>query len=392
MNRRPRAAFLILLCGWVCLSTCVRAETQRIWLTCASSDLTRVTVNWETSAPLDATLDWGTSEALGKTSPTLKGQTRHAVELEPPAFGPWFYRVRSGTNASSVIRVPGIDPQAFRAAVIADTGYSSDNWARAVLRLRPALLLAAGDLVPTLARSESESAAPHELDAFRRFIDRAPEVFRSTPFVAALGNHDRQLRPRGSSPPAEPVYDPDARAFREFFAFPGDEWHWTLDVPGFDVRFVAVDLNHTSDTGNTWQTCHDFGAGSVQLEWYQRILRESPHAYVITLYNEQHSAVRNLAGGAWWPDIRRGSAAVTGFGYFAERAEPDGFPCFNTSVSGKGARYPDAASKFLRSEDNLLLLTFPRTGPARAELQSLAGKVLDSRELPRRVPSAAPKR
>ena len=36
----------------------------------------------------------------------------------------------------------------------------------------------------------------------------------------------------------------DATAFRRFFELPGDEWKWHFDVPDFDVRFIALDLNH----------------------------------------------------------------------------------------------------------------------------------------------------
>ncbi len=359
----------------------LHADIERIWLSHAFSDTSRVTVSWEISTPADSALEWGPTESLGQTRRIASAAVRHAVEIAPPASGPWHYRVRSGTHISSVIRVPGADAEVFRAAVIADVAFGSKQWLSAVLHLRPALLLAAGDIVPALASSEAASTTPDDMSAFRRLIDAAPEVFRAIPFMAALGNHDRQLCPRGSSPPERPVYDCEARAFREFFAFPGEEWRWTLDVRGFGVRFVAVDLSHTSDAGSTWQTCHDFGPGSDQLDWYRRVMHESRQTHVITLYNEQHRAVRRLAGGAWWSAIRRGSAAVTGFGHFAERSEPDGLPCFNISVNGKGARYPDPESRFLQSEDSLLLLIFPRRGPARAEIISLGGAVLDAREL-----------
>jgi hypothetical protein len=73
-----------------------------------------------------------------------------------------------------------------------------------------------------------------------------------------IGNHDKEIRPRGSKPPEEPVYDINATAFRRFFELPGDEWKWHFDIPDFDVRFVALDLNHISDFGTTWQACHSF--------------------------------------------------------------------------------------------------------------------------------------
>jgi len=89
-------------------------------------------------------------------------------------------------------------------------------------------------------------------------IDAYPELFRSVSFLPALGNHDREIRPRGDKPPAEPVYDVEATAFRKFFELPDDEWKWHFDVPDLGVCFVALDLNHIQDLGTTWQTCHPF--------------------------------------------------------------------------------------------------------------------------------------
>ncbi len=47
----------------------------------------------------------------------------------------------------------------------------------------------------------------------------------------------------GSHAAPAPVYDVGATAFRNFFALPGKEWCWTLDVPTFGVRFIAPDLD-----------------------------------------------------------------------------------------------------------------------------------------------------
>jgi hypothetical protein len=80
--------------------------------------------------------------------------------------------------------------------------------------------------------------------------------------------------------------------------------------------------------------------------------------------------------------VARASAAIAGFGHFAERAEVNGLPCFNTSLQGRGDRYPDPDSVFLTSEDNYVLLTMDRVGRTMvAELKSLRGAVLDRREI-----------
>ena len=73
--------------------------------------------------------------------------------------------------------------------------------------------------------------------------------------VVTPGETMMELPEPTDDPPQEPVYDVNATAFRTFFELPDDEWKWHFDVPGFDVRFIALDLNHTSDMGTTWQAC-----------------------------------------------------------------------------------------------------------------------------------------
>jgi hypothetical protein len=280
-----------------------------------------------------------------------------------------------------VIQARGWDADTLRAVIVGDLGYARSDWAAAVRREQPHLLLTAGDNVPQL--HQGAAVPPDDTSAFLRLIEGAPDLFRSIPFLPVLGNHDRELRPRGATPPADAVYDIEALAFRRFFVLPGDRWKWTFDVPAFGLRFVALDLHHTSDFGSTWQTGHDFREGSGQLAWYSETIAASRQPFLVTIYNERHSTVRRLANGAWWPLIARSSAAVTGFGYFAERAVVDGVPCVNTSVSGKGDRYPDPASAFLASEDNYVLLTLG-AGGARLSIKGLDGETLDAVDLPRR--------
>ena len=356
---------------------------ERIWLSHASADNGRVMVCWETAEPGDSVVEFGATPALGQTVRQSEPVRLHHVEIPAPAGRPWHYRVRTGTHQSPVIAARGWDKDVFRAVIVGNLGYVKADWPAAVLRERPHLLLSAGDNVPQL--HQGKLTAADDISAYRKLIDRAPDLFRTTPFMPALGNHDREIRPRGPKPPAEAVYDIHATAFRTFFALPGEEWKWAFDVPAFGIRFIAVDLNHTSDLGTTWQTCHDFGEGSAQLDWYRRTMAASRQPFVITIYNERHATVRGLGKGAWWPAISQGSLAVTGFGYFAERAIVKGVPCINTSVSGKGDRYPDPASAFLQSEDNYVLLTFVPGQKARVELKSLSGQTLDAIELePRR--------
>jgi len=174
---------------------------------------------------------------------------------------------------------------------------------------------------------------------YEELIDTYPELFRSTPFMPVLGNHDREIRPRGDRPPAEPVYDVDAAAFRRFFELPDDEWKWHFDVPECGVRFVALDFNHISDFGTTWLTCHDFAGDSEQFKWYKTLMGEKPPRFIVTLYNEKNSSIRNQAKGGWHELFLKGTVCITGFGHFAERAEVDGLLYFNTSLNGKCRNY-----------------------------------------------------
>ena len=359
-------------------------DIERIWLTHQTSDPGKITVNWETDAPGDSMVELGTTPALGERYQHQEVVTLHHVEAPLPKKDvTYYYRVSSGVSVSAVQRFQGYPSDELRVVVVADTGYTKQPWGQAVQREHPHLLLTAGDNVPALHTGQ---AVPKESTAaFSRLVDRWPELYRTTPWLPALGNHDRELRPRGPKPPSEPVYDIEATAFRMFFALPDAGWRWHFDVPEFGVRFVALDFSHLRDQGTTWQTCHSPRREGEQFVWYRELLAASRQPFLITLNNEQNSHVRGMEGGAWWRLITRGSLLISGFGYFAERAEVDGFTCYNTSVNGTGTRYPDPKSVALKSEDNYLLLTF-RRNPAtlQVELKNLNGAVLDRKQfLPR---------
>lgn len=83
------------------------------------------------------------------------------------------------------------------------------------------LLLTAGDNVKNIHQlcGAGKKAC---VKPYLQLIERYPELFRSVPFMPVLGNHDKQIRPRGNKPPSEPVYDIEATAFRRFFELPGD--------------------------------------------------------------------------------------------------------------------------------------------------------------------------
>ncbi|MEW6304932.1 MAG: FN3 domain-containing metallophosphoesterase family protein [Verrucomicrobiota bacterium] len=360
------------------------AQIQRVWLSHKSSNPDKLVVNWETATPGDSIVDYGKSSKHGRTVVIRENVTLHHVEIEIPERDvTYHYTVRTGEHVSSDATFKSYPTDELRVAVVADWGYAKPDLS-ALRRDNVHLLLTAGDNVASLHQF-CAAGVTNCIKAFSALIDREPELFRSTPFLPALGNHDKEVRPRGPKPPADAVYDVSATAFREFFELPGDEWKWLFDIPDFDARFVALDLNHIQDLGTTWQTCRPFAPGSEQFEWYRRTMAGAQPVFVFTIYNEKHSSMRAQAKGEWGRLITRGSAAITGFGYFAERAEVDGFPCFNTSLKGSGDRYPDPQSKFLASEDNYVLLTFKRgASEMTVALKNLKGAILDQRTIKRR--------
>jgi len=111
---------------------------------------------------------------------------------------------------------------------------------------------------------------------------------------------------------------------------------------------------------------------------------DQPPPFVATLYNERNASIRSQAKKQWHDLFSRGTCCITGFGYFAERAEVDGFLYYNTSLNGRGDQYPDPNSKFFAGEDSYVLLTVKRNGPMTVEIKSLKNTVLDRRDFERR--------
>lgn len=357
------------------------AAIERVWLTHARNDVTRITVNWETALPAPSLVEYGSTASLGNQMASEKLVTLHHLEIPlDPRAASHHYRVRSGSDASAVHSFKGLSDQHLRVAIFADRGYARDRDLTALLQADPHLLMTCGDNVASLHEPGLEGTR-----AFSALIDSAPDLFRRTPFMPVLGNHDRELTPRGPAPPAHAVYDVGAAAFLSFFPLPDEGWKWRLDLPAFGARFLALDASHTRDQGTTWQTSHPVTRGSPQHLWYARQVAQKDAPFIVTLNNEQNSLMRGLDQGAWKPLFHQSSTVITGFGYFGERSEVDGFPYFNTCLKGDGDLYKDPHSAFVTREDNFILLTFTRGAqPLRVEIRDLHGRVLDTREIPPR--------
>jgi len=361
------------------------APIERIWLTHASPDPSRIVINWETDKPANSTVEYGAGSLPEQRVSSSEMVMLHHVEISlAQRDASYRYRVRSGDDVSGTFTFKGCPSGELRVAIVGDWGYASGKDLGALIRDDVHLLITAGDNVPSLHEGANTGTK-----AFSALIDSQPGLFRTTPFMPILGNHDREIRGRGPAPPPEPVYDVESAAYRGFFALPGDEWRWIFDIPDFDVRFVALDLSHIQDFGTTWQTCHAWQADSDQFRWYAEAMAATKAGFVFTLMNEKQTQVAGLTKGAWHEHFRKGSALVTGFGYFADRAELDGgLPYFNTCLKGDGAKYKDPQSEFFASQDNYLLLTFPGGAPAmKVQFKNLRGEVLDTRKIAKRQKS-----
>ncbi|MDF1756015.1 MAG: metallophosphoesterase [Verrucomicrobiales bacterium] len=356
---------------------------ERIWLTHATNDPSKIVINWETDQPGNSLVEFGTTIELGQSASSDDPVTLHHVEI-PLAQRDviYYYRVKSGNDHSEIASFKGYPSKELRIAIVGDWGgFFKKEDIVSLVKDDVHLIVTAGDNVSNLFQPGKEGTK-----AYSALIDSSHELFRSTPLMPILGNHDRQLTPRGPEPPAHPVYDIEAAAYREFFALPGDEWKWHFDLPDFDLRFIALDLNHISDFGNNWQTCHAWQPDSEQFKWYTETMAKSTQGFVFTLMNEKQTQVKSFTKGAWHEHFRKGSALVTGFGYFADRAELDGgLPYYNTCFKGNGAAYIDSKSKFHSMESNYLLLTLTDGAPTmKVEFKSLQGEVLDSTTLAKR--------
>ena len=371
INTRFLATAFLLLS-----SSSAFAQVERVWLSHRTNDPSKLVVNWMTKEPGESVVRYGRTSSYGHDVRMANNSTIHHVEIPIKELdGVYHYSVSTGSQSSKDATFKAYPTDVLRVAVAAD--WQGLPNLSAIIKDDVHLLLTAGDNISNTHQlcgaGNKECVKP-----YAQLIDRYPDLFRSTPFMPVLGNHDKEMRPRGRKPPEEPVYDIAATAFRRFFELPDDEWKWQFDIPNFDIRFVALDLNHTSDFGTTWQACHSFKKGSEQFGWYRKLMADQSRKFVVTLYNERNGSMRAQEQGAWHDMFRKGTIAITGFGYYAERAVVDGFTYYNTSLSGTGNQYPDSKSKFLKGADSYILLTLTKN-PAKmkVEIKGLDGAVLD---------------
>ncbi len=354
-----------------------KGQISRIWLTHRTNEPSHLVVNWQSNKPGNSEVRFHTGNGKEHRIIVAGETTLHHVEIPLKEKDvPYYYEVITGNEKSKshIFKAYPSDRKKLRVAVVGNWGYSGCPDLSALIQDDPHLLLTLGDNIQNLHDLCGEGVTDC-IEPFLKLIDSSPELFQTTPFMPILGNHDKEIRERGTKYPQLPVYDIDATAYRNFFELPDSEWKWDFNVPDFNVCFVALDLNHISDFGSTWQTCHDFHLGSEQMEWFREILKINQGTNIITLQNEKNQSIRSQEKGEWGKLFQKGAAVISGYGYFSERAEVEGFPYFNTSLKA-GDKYPDEFSKILQGVSGYILMTISKEALT-VEMKSLKGNLID---------------
>src|SRR4051812_29207846 len=180
------------------------AQGELVWLTHKTTAPSKLVVSWTTKAAGDSKVRSGPTASYGKEAHAPGSRTLHHVEVPLTRGEPLHYSVSTGEQSSADASFRGYPKDVLRVAIVANWHAKPDL--KGLLKDAPHLLLTAGDNVPDLWRACGVGVKDC-VKPFAALIDRYPEMFRSTPFMPALGNHDREIRPRGMKPPAEAVYD-----------------------------------------------------------------------------------------------------------------------------------------------------------------------------------------
>lgn len=360
------------------------AKVERIWMTHQSADNNQIVVSWETTQPGDSIVEFGTSPALGQTVKLDGSRTLHHVEIPIPQRDVvYHYRVKTGDQSSEIHSFKGYPSQVLRIAVVANIRADAKLNFDAIRKDDPHLLLSSGDTA-----MQYQFATEADIQATKSHstaIDTQSDLFRSTPLMVSLGNLDRKIRPNGLNM-EEPGYDIAATGYRKFFALPDKEWIWAWDIPDFDLRFISVDMSHTGDFGKPNQACNAFDKDSEQFKWFEQTMNDTKAGFVITVYGETSMTVRRHAEGGWKRSIEKGTLAISGECYHAERTEVDGMTYFNSSVRGNGSFGHDPQAAFSDKAASYQLLTLDRAaGTLTSELKALEdGRVLDRKTFTKR--------
>ena len=165
------------------------APIERVWLTHATNDPSKIVINWETERPAHSSVEFGTSENFSHFKSDSEQVTLHHIEIPLEQRDVvYHYRVRSGDDVSSIHTFKGCPSKDLRIAIVGDWGYAPGKDVSAIVKDDVHLLLTVGDNVASLHEKGREGTK-----AFSALIDANRELFRSTPFMPILGNHDEMM-------------------------------------------------------------------------------------------------------------------------------------------------------------------------------------------------------
>ena len=386
-----RKSCLTFCLGAIGMALASYGQVEAVWLTHRSPAPDKIVVNWKSARPGPSRVCYGPDATCARVEASSEEGSRvlHHVEIATPQRGVTvFYRVESGDQKSGPLSFRTCPEDGVRLAVVGDWGYSGRPDLTALKADKPHMLMTAGDNVASII-NPLQAGDIHNTKPFIELLKSETAFFASTPFMPILGNHDKQVGPRKDKRPgvSAEVYDVSATAYLDVFRLPDVGWRWAFALPQADVTFLALDMQHLSDVGTTFQTCHDYHRGSEQFLWYDEQTRNAKTGFVVTLLNAD-SRCRNLEKGAWHEMFSRGTVFITGFGYYAERAvERNGFPYYNTcAAKPNGAVYRDPMAVVCEPSANYMLLTFDRAaGKMTVDLKRLDGSVIDRQTYTRRA-------
>ena len=202
----------LTLCLLTLSSQLAAGDIERIWLTHKANDSNKIVVNWTTDEPGDSVVRYGLTANYSENVRIDENTTLHHVEIPLKHRDTLYhYSVSTGDHHSADATFKAYPTDVLRVAVVANWQGKPDL--SAIVKDDVHLLLTAGDNIARLW-DRCRTCNKDCIKPYAEFIDAYPKLFRSTPFLPVLGNHDREIRPRGDKPPVEPVYDVDATAFR----------------------------------------------------------------------------------------------------------------------------------------------------------------------------------
>ncbi|WP_218932054.1 metallophosphoesterase [Adhaeretor mobilis] len=384
-----RLTLALLVSCSLSFSVTAFAQVERIWISHQSNNPDKTVINWQTTQAGPSVVNYGLSLKYGETAEDSEATTLHQVEIDTPARDVvYYFQVVTGEQQSTEQSFKAYPTKELRVALTGNWQTRPDL--QALLDDDPHLVIGLGDYVwDTYGPCGKKKVC---FKPFEGLIDSYPKLFRTTPFLAVMGNHDRQWLPRPTAhgdPAPEPVYDIAAQSITHFLAQPDEEWKWSFEVPEFHLRLVAIDNAHVTDNGTNLQACHDVDAESEQFLWYKNLVEttDTSETSLITLYNSSNTVVANPDGvfKHWKPFLRKNTAILTGYGLYAERAEMQGLPWYNSSlVKGRPQdMYFDKNQAFGAGVSSYVLMKFNNdTHQLVIELKNVEdGSVLDTKTL-----------